>query len=158
MALTKSFKHYKHNVPKVPWNNFFFYKFFIDLEFDNYGFVEMAIFLDNPSCLCRRSHTNNPLNTDGSRIGNARRVSLGMWREPKFVASPFIWVPQQTVLCNCKRFFKGTFSFLLFNCLFWGVNCDFLVSRDFNKLMYLPFGEKKKLLCLFPKLYFSIYY
>ena len=95
---------------------------------------------------------------DGSRIGNPRRVSLGMWREPKFVAFPFVWVPQQTVSCNCKRLFKGTFSFLLFNHVFWGVNCGFLVSRDFNKLMYLPFGGKKKVLCLFPKLYFSIYY
>ena len=58
---------------------FFFNKFFIDLEFDNYGFAEMAIFLDNPFHVYAGAHTqNNPLNTDGSRIGNARRVSLGM--------------------------------------------------------------------------------
>ena len=72
------------------------------------------------------------------------------------MASPFVWVPQQTILCNCKRFFKGTFSFLLFNCVFWGVNCGFLVSRDFNKLMYLPFGGKKRYFAYFLS-YISLY-
>ena len=73
------------------------------------------------------------------------------------MAFPFVWVPQQTVSCNCKRLFKGTFSFLLFNHVFWGVNCGFLVSRDFNKLMYLPFGGKKKRYFTYFLNYISLY-
>ena len=91
------------------------------------------------------AHTrNHPLNTDGSRIGNLGRVSLGMWRDPRFVAFPFVWVPQQIVLHNCTHSLrKGTFHFCFLVAFFWGVNSGFLISRDLINYCTYLLGEKR---------------